>query len=195
MAYIPATHFIIADAKRGDIGNTSDMYARAFFEAFKADAVTVAPYMGHDSVSPFLQYPGKWAIVLGLTSNAGSADFQSLQTTNGQALYQQVIAKAATWGTPDNMMFVVGATHPDMFSKIREIVPHHFLLVPGVGAQGGDLKAVCQAGLNDTCGLLINNSRQVIYAGQGIDFANHAAMEAEKLQTEMEQILQQAGLL
>lgn len=181
-------HFLIADAKRGDIGNTSTMYAKAFFNRLNADAITVAPYMGSDSVKPFLQFEGKWAIVLGLTSNEGSADFQQ-QQINGRDFYLNVIEKCASWGTSDNMMFVVGATKAEMFEGIREIIPNHFLLVPGVGAQGGSLKDVCKYGLNKDVGLLINSSRGIIYASNGKDFAQKAGEEAKKMATEMAEML------
>jgi len=177
-------HFLIADAKRGDIGNTSSMYAKAFFKRLHADAITVAPYMGKDSVKPFLEFEGKWAIVLGLTSNEGSADFQMLHT-NGQQLYKQVLTSVSSWGTPDNLMFVIGATKASMFTEIRTIVPDHFLLVPGVGAQGGSLQEVCKYGLNKDIGLLINSSRAIIYASGGEDFAAAAAVEAAKIAEEM----------
>ena len=168
MAYIPKDKFTIADAKRGDIGNTSSLYAEAFFKHFDFDAITVAPYMGEDSVKPFLEYEGKWVIVLGLTSNHGSSDFQMLTTPEG-LLYEQVLKKTQEWGTPGNLMFVVGATHPDKFQEIRSIVPDHFLLVPGIGAQGGDLEGVLAGGSNTSCGLLINSSRGIIYAADHDD--------------------------
>lgn len=177
-------HFVIADAKRGDIGNTSTMYAKAFFESFKADAVTVAPYMGKDSVEPFMQFSGKWAIVLALTSNQGAFDFQFLKS-NEKELYKQVLETSKTWGHEGNMMYVVGATKAEMLSEIRSIIPNHFLLVPGVGAQGGSLGEVCKYGLTDNVGLLINSSRGILYAGSGLDFAMKAAEEAKKIQTEM----------
>lgn len=177
-------HFVIADAKRGDIGNTSAMYAQSFFKRFHADAVTVAPYMGSDSVKPFLAFKDKWTIVLGLTSNAGSADFQQLMIGD-QPLYMHVISECAKWGTDENMMFVVGATKAEMLSDIRKIIPNHFLLVPGVGAQGGDLQAVCKHGLNKDIGLLINSSRAILYASSGADFAEKAAKEAAKVAQEM----------
>lgn len=181
-------HFLIADAKRGDIGNTSSMYARAFFHRLNADAITVAPYMGSDSVKPFLKFENKWAIVLGLTSNEGSMDFQQ-QKLNGQELYLHVIETCANWGTKDNMMFVVGATKAQMLSEIRKIIPEHFLLVPGVGAQGGSLKDVCAHGLNKDIGLLVNSSRAIIYASNQADFASRAAEEAEKTAREMQQFI------
>jgi orotidine-5'-phosphate decarboxylase len=187
LKYIKANypdHLLIADAKRGDIGNTSTMYAKAFFKRLECDAITVAPYMGSDSVKPFLQFEGKWAIVLGLTSNEGSASFQQLKV-NGRDLYLNVIETAASWGTKDNMMFVVGATKANMLDDIRKIVPDHFLLVPGVGAQGGSLQEVCKHGLNKDIGLLINSSRGIIYASNGLDFAEKAGEEAKKMADEM----------
>jgi orotidine-5'-phosphate decarboxylase len=181
-------HFLIADAKRGDIGNTSTMYAKAFFERLHADAITVAPYMGSDSVKPFLQFEGKWAIVLGLTSNSGSADFQQMKI-EGKELYLKVIESCALWGDKNNMMFVVGATKAPMLSDIRKIVPDHFLLIPGVGAQGGSLQEVCKYGLNRDIGLLVNSSRGIIYASEGEDFAEKAAEEAAKIAAEMKSII------
>jgi orotidine-5'-phosphate decarboxylase len=176
--------FVIADAKRGDIGNTSAMYAKAFFKKFSADAVTVAPYMGADSVKPFLTTEGKWAVVLALTSNEGAADFQNL-VCDGKELFVHVIEKCLTWGTPDNLMFVVGATRADMVSRIRRLVPDHFLLVPGVGAQGGDLRQILSAGVNKDCGILINASRSILYASAGKDFAAAASQEAASLTSAM----------
>lgn len=192
MEYIGRDHFIIADAKRGDIGNTATMYAQAFFRELAADAVTVAPYMGSDSVTPFLEFPGKWAIVLALTSNKGSEDFQRLPVgDDGQRqLFEHVLQVSSNWGTPENMMYVVGATHPEAFKQVREIVPNHFLLVPGVGAQGGDLEQVVKYGMNDDCGLLVNSSRQILYASTGADFAIKARIEAEKMQQQMAQLLE-----
>lgn len=188
--YIGNQHFIIADAKRGDIGNTSRMYAEAFFSRFGCDAITVAPYMGEDSVAPFLGYEGKWAIVLALTSNRGSDDFQRSWLEDArQPLWEKVLATTQTWGTPQNMMFVVGATHPDAFARAREIAPNHFLLVPGVGAQGGDLAAICHYGMNKDCGLLVNSARNIIYASNGPDFAEKAQAEASRLQLEMAALL------
>jgi orotidine-5'-phosphate decarboxylase len=187
--YIPSDVFTIADAKRGDIGNTSGMYARAFFEEMNFDSITVAPYMGEDSITPFLQFPDKWVILLAATSNPGFADFQSQLLENGSPLYEQVIRTSANWGTTDNMMYVVGATRPETLAEIRRIIPNHFLLIPGVGAQGGDLVAVCKAGLNDQCGLLINSSRGIIYASDKEDFASVAASEALKIQLEMAALL------
>lgn len=190
VAYIGAEHLIIADAKRGDIGNTSRMYAEAFFNRLHCDAVTIAPYMGEDSVTPFLGFKDKWAILLALTSNKGSADFQrGLLADTQEPLWEQVVRKAQAWGTPDNLMFVVGATHPEAFGRMRAIAPEHFLLAPGVGAQGGDLEAICRYGMNQDCGLLINAARSIIYASSGLDFAEKAQAEARALQQQM------AGLL
>lgn len=188
MECVPSGIFTIADAKRGDIGNTSRLYAKAFFEQFNFDAVTVAPYMGRDSVAPFLDFSGKWAIVLALTSNAGSADFQFTPQENGAPLYDKVIRTAQQWGSPDNLMFVVGATHPEQLAVIRATAPGHFLLVPGVGAQGGDLAEVCRYGMTDEVGLLINASRAILYAGSGRDFAERAREAALALQQEMTQV-------
>ncbi|HMO40776.1 MAG TPA: orotidine-5'-phosphate decarboxylase [Saprospiraceae bacterium] len=193
--YIGKEHFIIADAKRGDIGNTARLYAEAFFTQLKADAVTVAPYMGEDSVQPFLGFPGKWVILLALTSNAGSQDFQLLPQTSGQPLYEAVMRAAMRWSTPDTLMFVIGATHPERFREIRTIAPEHFFLVPGVGAQGGDLAAISQYGLNAQCGLLVNASRSIIYASHGEDFAERARAEALAIQKEMAILLQKYQLL
>lgn len=181
-------HFLIADAKRGDIGNTSSMYARAFFKRLNADAITVAPYMGADSVKPFLQFEGKWAIVLGLTSNEGSSDFQQMMI-DGKPMYSHVIETCAKWGDENNMMFVVGATKAKMLEGIRKIVPEHFLLIPGVGAQGGSLQEVCKYGMTKDIGLLVNSSRGVIYASAGEDFAERAAEEAKKIAEEMKSLL------
>lgn len=178
-------HFIIADAKRGDIGNTSSMYAKTFFNEYDIHSVTVAPYMGEDSVKPFLEYDGKWVILLALTSNAGSHDFQLMEDKNGERLFEKVLRKSQEWGTPDNMMYVVGATQGAMFKDIRRIVPNHFLLVPGVGAQGGSLQEVCKYGMNKDCGLLVNSSRGIIYASNGDDFAEVAGNKARALQQEM----------
>ena len=200
LAYIPEDCFTIADAKRGDIGNTSSLYARAFFDQMNFDSVTVAPYMGEDSVKPFLEFPGKWAIVLALTSNKGADDFQFLNVTgsnqaaNDELLFEMVLKKCASWGNINNMMFVVGATQADMVKRVRKLVPDHFLLVPGVGAQGGDLVAISRSGLNKDCGLLINSSRQIIYAGNGNDFAEKAAAEASRVQKEMDLLLKEALL-
>lgn len=178
-------HFIIADAKRGDIGNTSSMYARTFFEEYNLDSLTVAPYMGEDSVTPFLQYEGKWVILLALTSNKGSQDFQFTEEKNGERLFEKVLRISQKWGNEENMMYVVGATQGKMFEDIRRIVPNHFLLVPGVGAQGGSLQEVCKYGINKDCGLLINSSRGIIYASNGKDFAEVAAQKAHDLQIQM----------
>lgn len=182
--YIGNEHFKIADAKRGDIGNTSDQYAKAFFEALPFDAVTVAPYMGEDSVRPFLQYEGKWAIVLGLTSNKGAADFELQQAGNG-LLYEKVLTSVSQWGSPDNLMFVVGATQADSFTNIRKLTPDHFYLVPGVGAQGGSLKEISEKAMNKDCGILVNASRAIIYASSGEDFAEKAREVAKGYQEEM----------
>lgn len=188
--YIPDTHFTIADAKRGDIGNTSRLYARAFFETMNFDAVTVAPYMGEDSVAPFLEFDNKWVILLALTSNKGSQDFQmDQQQSNGQPLYEKVMRRAMTWGSEDNLMFVVGATHPEKFAEIRAIAPNNFLLVPGIGAQGGDLQGLAHYGLNDDCGLLVNSSRGIIFASEGEDFAEKAAASAKNLSDQMALLL------
>lgn len=180
--------FIIADAKRGDIGNTSANYAKAFFDTLKADALTVAPYMGKDSVEPFLGFEGKWVILLALTSNAGSKDFQ-YQKTGEKMLYQQVLQTATTWASSEKMMFVVGATHPEELGEIRKMLPDYFFLVPGVGAQGGDLQTVAKYGLSKECDLLVNSSRGIIYASNKFDFADRAAEEAEKLQRQMAALL------
>lgn len=194
--YIPKDCFIIADAKRGDIGNTSALYAKAFFNELKADAVTVAPYMGKDSITPFLNFENKWVIVLALTSNEGANDFQtSLLGETSAPLYEKVIRAVQSWGSTDQIMFVVGATRAEQFSNVRSLAPHNFFLVPGVGAQGGDLKAISKAGFNNECGLLVNSSRQIIYAGKDEDFASRAGEEARKVQQEMEALLGEAGLL
>lgn len=177
--------FIIADAKRGDIGNTSTLYARSFFEYLDVDAVTVAPYMGEDSVKPFLGYPGKWVILLALTSNKGSADFQLIKDENGNRLFENVILTSRKWAGTDEMMYVVGATQGRMFEDIRTIAPDNFLLVPGVGAQGGSLEEVCKYGMTDDCGLLVNSSRGIIYASNGEDFAEAAGTAARELAGEM----------
>ena len=192
--YIPKDIFTIADAKRGDIGNTSTMYAKAFFKNMNFDAVTVAPYMGSDSVTPFLGFDGKWAILLALTSNKGGLDFQTFKNENGKQLFEQVLEISQTWGTDENMMYVVGATRAEQLSVIRKIIPNHFLLVPGVGAQGGNLREVAKYGMNQDCGLLVNSSRGIIYAGNGTDFAEKAGNEAQKLQQQMAVILSEAGI-
>jgi len=181
---IPKSCFTIADAKRGDIGNTSSMYARAFFDRMDFDAVTVAPYMGEDSLKPFLEFKGKWVICLGLTSNGGSKDFQILES-GGKKLYEHVIEKVSSWGTPDNLMFVTGATKASDLQSIREMIPEHFLLVPGVGAQGGSVADVCDHAVTDFGGLLINASRSILFAGSGTDYLEKAVDEAKKLQNEM----------
>lgn len=186
--YIPPSHLKIADAKRGDIGNTSSQYARAFFETLNFDAITVAPYMGEDSIRPFLDYKNKWTIVLGLTSNKGSADFQQLRTGD-QFLYESVLKKVSAWGHPDNLMFVIGATKAGDVSTVRQLIPENFLLVPGIGAQGGDLQEVSKAGITTGCGLLVNVSRAVIYAGGDHDFAVQAGIAAKQYQAEMERFL------
>jgi orotidine-5'-phosphate decarboxylase len=186
--------FIIADAKRGDIGNTSKLYARAFFEKMNFDAVTVAPYMGEDSVSPFLPYDGKWVILLALTSNKGSDDFQNFSNGN-RRLFEEVLAKSQQWAGKEKMMYVVGATKADMLADIRKIVPEHFLLVPGVGAQGGSLEEVARYGMNDHCGLLVNSSRGIIFADNTENFANVAGQKAEELQKQMEKLLKDKGII
>jgi orotidine-5'-phosphate decarboxylase len=178
--------FIIADAKRGDIGNTSEMYARAFFGDGLVDAVTLSPYMGRDTVEPFLKYEGKWAVILALTSNASAADFETLELAGGKRLYEQVLETSKTWGTPDNTMYVVGATQASELANIRKIVPDHFLLVPGVGAQGGSLQEVAKYGLNDKCGLLVNSSRGIIYAPDPAAAAREMQQEMAALLAEME---------
>lgn len=182
-------HLIIADAKRGDIGNTSEMYARSFFNEMKVDAVTVAPYMGEDSVKPFLIYPDRWVILLALTSNKGSADFQMTTNQQGERLFEKVLRISREWASDEQMMYVVGATQGKLFEDVRKIVPNHFLLVPGVGAQGGSLEEVCRYGMNRQCGLLVNSSRGVIYAGHDEDYASAAGEEARKLQLEMKEML------
>jgi len=182
-------HFIIADAKRGDIGNTSTMYARTFFEEYDVDSLTVAPYMGEDSVTPFLGYEGKWVILLALTSNKGSHDFQLTESPDGERLFEKVLRRSQQWATDEQMMYVVGATQGEMFEDIRRLAPTHFLLVPGVGAQGGSLQEVCKYGMTKDCGLLVNSSRGIIYASQGKDFAEAAAEKARELQQQMAQEL------
>ena len=192
--YIPNNIFTIADAKRGDIGNTSNMYARTFFKNMNFDSVTVAPYMGEDSITPFLEFKDKWVVVLALTSNKGGLDFQKIESKDGKKLFQQVLETSKSWGTDENMMFVVGATRSEELSEIRAVVPSHFLLVPGVGAQGGNLKDVTKYGMNKDCGLLVNSSRGIIYAGSGADFAEKAKVEAKKLQQEMAVILSEVEI-
>ena len=186
--------FIIADAKRGDIGNTSAMYARTFFEEYNLDSVTVAPYMGEDSVTPFLGYDGKWVILLALTSNKGSHDFQLTESTDGEKLFQKVLRKSQEWAGNDQMMYVVGATQGQAFEEIRKIVPDHFLLVPGIGAQGGSLSEVCKYGMTQDCGLLVNSSRAIIYADNTENFANAAAEAAKAVQEEMAAELDSRGI-
>lgn len=197
---IPDTCFSIADAKRGDIGNTAQRYAQAFFSGTSGgmnfDSLTVAPYMGEDSVKPFLEYPGKWAIVLALTSNVGSADFQRIENNvSGNMLYEEVLRKTSSWGSPEHLMFVVGATQAEAFEHIRKIIPDHFILVPGIGAQGGDFESVCRLGMNADCGLLVNATRSIIYASSGPDFADCARAEACRLQEAMEKELLRIGMV
>ena len=186
---IPKEIFTIADAKRGDIGNTSKLYARAFFDKMDFDSVTVAPYMGVDSVTPFLEFENKWVILLALTSNSGSMDFQLIKDEAGKPLYQTVLEKSQTWGDSENMMYVVGATRGELIGEVRKVVPDHFFLVPGVGAQGGSLSDVAKYGMNSSCGLLVNSSRGIIYASGEKDFGICARKEAEKLQIEMSELL------
>lgn len=181
--------FIIADAKRGDIGNTSAMYARSFFGHLGVDAITIAPYMGEDSVTPFLGFEGKWVILLALTSNKGSGDFQLIQDSDGTPLYKNVISRSSRWATDREMMYVVGATQGKLFEEIRKVAPSHFLLVPGVGAQGGSLEEVCRYGMTKDCGLIVNSSRGIIYASSGTDFAEAASAEAKKLAEQMAALL------
>ena len=187
---IPSDIFTIADAKRGDIGNTSKLYAKAFFDTMNFDSITVAPYMGKDSVTPFLEFENKWVILLALTSNAGSLDFQVLEGPSGKPLYQSVLEKSQEWGSPDNLMYVVGATRGELIGEVRKLAPDHFFLVPGVGAQGGSLSDVAKFGMNSTCGLLVNSSRGIIYASNGKDFGKAAKLEAAKLQKEMSILLE-----
>ena len=187
-------HLIIADAKRGDIGNTSKMYARTFFEEYDVDALTVAPYMGEDSVTPFLEYEGRWVVLLALTSNKGSHDFQLTADAQGERLFERVLRTSQQWATEDNMMYVVGATQGRMFEDVRRVAPRHFLLVPGVGAQGGSLEEVCRYGMNDDCGLLVNSSRGIIYASQDDHFAEVAGNKARELQQQMDLELTRHGL-
>lgn len=186
---IPSNLLVIADAKRGDIGNTSKKYATAFFDRHQCDALTVAPYMGSDSVQPFLGNPEKWVVLLGLTSNPGSQDFQMHKLANGRYLYEEVLHTAKGWGSPEELMFVIGATHPESFQNIRAILPDHFFLVPGVGAQGGSLAAVCEYGMNDQIGLLVNSSRGILYASSGEDFAEAARKKAKEMQEEMSRVM------
>ncbi|MEX0811507.1 MAG: orotidine-5'-phosphate decarboxylase [Chitinophagales bacterium] len=196
IAYIPENILKIADAKRGDIGNTSEKYAEAFFDKLKFDAITLSPYMGEDTVKPFLAYKNKWSIILALTSNKSSADFQYDENNKeSQPLFEKVTKKISEWGTPENTMLVVGATHPESFKKIRAIVPDYFLLVPGVGAQGGSLSQITKAGMNKDCGLLVNSSRGIIYAGKGNDFQEAAKNAAAQMQKEMELLLRENSLV
>lgn len=188
---IPKDIFTIADAKRGDIGNTSKLYAKAFFETMDFDSITVAPYMGEDSVTPFLEFENKWVILLALTSNKGSMDFQLIQDSNGKPLYQSVLERSQKWGTPENTMYVVGATRGELIGEVRKAAPEHFFLVPGVGAQGGSLSEVAKYGMNSTCGLLVNSSRGIIYASGEKNFAKVARREAKKLQVEMKLLLEE----
>lgn len=187
--------FVIADAKRGDIGNTSAMYARTFFETYNFDAVTIAPYMGDDSVTPFLGYPGKWVILLALTSNKGAFDFQLTEDKQGVKLYEKVLSRSQQWATSENMMYVVGATKATELEGIRKIAPDHFLLVPGVGAQGGSLSEVAKYGMNEQCGLLVNSSRAILYASATTDFAEKAGDAALEVQSEMKILLQERGII
>jgi orotidine-5'-phosphate decarboxylase len=190
--YIPKDIFTIADAKRGDIGNTSTLYARAFFKEMNFDSITVAPYMGEDSVKPFLKFENKWVILLGHTSNSGSSDFQLIESkVTGRKLYEDVILKAQQWGSADQLMFVVGATHPEKFESIRALAPDNFFLVPGIGAQGGDLELLSRYGMNKECGLLVNSARAIIYASGEKDFASAAAKEAKVVRDEMSKYLEQ----
>jgi len=189
-AYIPEQIFTIADAKRADIGNTSGHYAKAFFDYLGFDAITVAPYMGHDSVGPFLAYQDKWVILLALTSNNGSKDFQLKEIEGSRKLYEEVISTSLNWASPDQLMWVIGATHPHVFAHIRELAPDHFFLVPGVGAQGGDLETISQHGMNSLCGLLVNSSREILYQSQDRDFAKAARKAAKKIQEQMEMYLE-----
>lgn len=191
LEYIPTECFTIADAKRGDIGNTSSLYAKAFFEQMNFDSITVAPYMGEDSVKPFLEFKNKWVILLAHTSNSGSSDFQLIESKSGKKLYEEVITKSQQWGTPEQLMYVVGATRADKIAEIRKLAPEHFFLVPGIGAQGGDLAETSKHGLNNQCGLLVNSTRAIIYASSDKDFAKTAGVEAKKVKDEMAALLQQ----
>ena len=195
MDYIPSDIFTIADAKRGDIGNTSKMYAKTFFEYFNFDSVTVAPYMGNDSVSPFLEFSNRWVILLAATSNVGGLDFQYKKIEGGKRVFEEVLEKSLEWGNEENLMYVVGATRAEMLSDVRAIVPDAFLLVPGVGAQGGSLEEVVKYGMNNTCGLLVNSSRGIIYAGSGNDFASAAGKKSKELQSQMAFQLNEFGLI
>ncbi|KAA5540119.1 orotidine-5'-phosphate decarboxylase [Adhaeribacter rhizoryzae] len=190
LAYIPKDIFTIADAKRGDIGNTSELYARTFFDYFNFDSVTVAPYMGADSVKPFLIKPDKWVILLALTSNPGSQDFQLISSENSKYLFEEVIQKSQQWATKEQLMYVIGATRTDYLQRVRALAPEHFFLVPGVGAQGGSLEEISRLGMNKQCGLLVNSARNIIYAGNGPDFAQQARQEARRMQQEMAEYLE-----
>jgi len=192
--YIPTKCFSIADAKRGDIGNTSYKYAETFFQTYGFDALTVAPYMGADSVQPFLSFAEKWCILLALTSNSGAENFELQKLENGRYLFEEVIQEAKNWGTDENLMFVVGATQNEYLSKIREIIPSHFLLIPGIGAQGGDLASVSRLTLNKEAGILVNSSRNILYASSGSDFAEMARKEAASMQNQMHSLLLVKGL-
>jgi len=198
VTYIKSTYpeiFVIADAKRGDIGNTSKMYAKAFFENLPFDSVTVAPYMGEDSVTPFFSFENKWVILLALTSNKGAFDLQFTEDSQGEALFEKVLKTSKSWGNKENMMYVVGATNANMLKKIREIIPDHFLLVPGVGAQGGSLEEVVKYGMNSHCGLLVNSSRGIIYADKSQNFDKQASTEANKLQQAMGKMLVEGNII
>ncbi len=190
MDYIPSEIFTIADAKRGDIGNTSKLYAKAFFDQMNFDSITVAPYMGRDSVEPFLEFDDKWVILLALTSNVGSQDFQLLEDKEGTPLFKQVLRTSKQWGSDENLMYVVGATRGENIAEVRKEVPEHFFLVPGVGAQGGSLEEVAQYGMTEDCGLLVNSSRGIIYASNGEDFAEQAGKAAQDLQHEMSALME-----
>ena len=191
---IPENIFTIADAKRGDIGNTSNMYAKSFFENMDFHAVTVVPYMGSDSVKPFLKYKNKWAIILSLTSNVGGLDFQNIEDNHGKKLFEQVLDTSRKWGTDENIMYVVGATRSEQLSSIRKRIPDHFLLIPGIGAQGGDLSEVVKYGMNSDCGLLINSSRDIIYSSSSTAFAESARLKSKELQCQMDSLLSDYGL-
>lgn len=195
LAYIPKTHFKIADAKRGDIGNTSAQYAKTFFETYTFDAVTVTPYMGEDSICPFLEYDNKFTIVLGLTSNKGANNFELLKTEDKHFFYEKIISTISTWGTPDNLMFVVGATQSNQLINIRKIIPEHFILIPGIGAQGGSLGEVSKCGMNKDCGIIVNVSRAIIYASDKENFADAAADVAKEYQEEMQSYLIKQSIL
>ena len=194
LEYIPSDIFTIADAKRGDIGNTSQMYAKAFFQNMNFDSITIAPYMGKDSVTPFLKFKDKWAIILALTSNEGSNDFQSKTLYDNCELFEKVLNISKEWGSDKNIMYVVGATRYEKLSEIRKIIPNHFLLVPGIGAQGGSLDDVARHGMNKDCGIIVNSSRSIIYAGDNIDFANESRKIAQKIQDKMDFLLSDIGI-